>query len=162
LVIVVSDTSPIRALAHLKLLSVLQELFDEVLIPPAVAEELAHPRPSSPALNLSQLPMVRVRAPIDIDQVQRFRQQLDPGESEALALALEMRAVILIDELAGRKAALHQGLIAVGVIGILLRAKAHGLIPRVRPLLDQLQDETKFYMSAELRSDAIRQAGEEP
>jgi predicted nucleic acid-binding protein len=43
--IIVSDTSPVRALHHLSLIHILDALYGEVIVPPAVAQELEQPKP---------------------------------------------------------------------------------------------------------------------
>ena len=63
--VVVSDTSPIRALHHLGLLHLLSKLFGEVLIPPAVAAELESPASGLTKIDIERLPSIRVLAPID-------------------------------------------------------------------------------------------------
>jgi predicted nucleic acid-binding protein len=93
--------------------------------------------------------------------VQELLKELDQGESEAIALALEVRTgQILIDERDGREVARRFGLEPVGVIDILIRAKARGLIVAVSPLLDRLQSELNFFISLALRTEALRLVGE--
>src|SRR5215813_10088940 len=100
--IVVSDTSPIRALAHLGLLDLLPRLFGDVLIPPAVLGELGTPRTLLPAVDVSQHPFIQVRAPVDANLVAQLRTEIDPGESEAIALAVEVKPDrLLMDEVQG-------------------------------------------------------------
>jgi len=97
--IVVSDTSAIAALVHLRLAHVLRSLFAEVFVPPAVAHELKNPRGPRPVVDVGQLPFIRVQAPADAGRVARLRADLDAGESEAIAPAIELAADwILIDE----------------------------------------------------------------
>jgi predicted nucleic acid-binding protein len=60
--LVVSDTSPLRALAHLSLLPVLGQLFHEVVVPPAVAAEVTVGRPKLPPLDLSPFAFIRKQA----------------------------------------------------------------------------------------------------
>lgn len=159
--IVVSDTSPIRALAHLGYMDLLHALFGEVLVPPAVATELEKPRSRFQAISLHGLIFVRIQAPQNRKAVAELQTTLGPGEAEALVLAVEVHAdAILIDESAGRAAALRRGLAPLGVLGILLRAKEQGLVDLLRPLLDRLQNELGFFVSPELRSAVLKQAGE--
>jgi hypothetical protein len=159
--IVVSDTSPIRALNHLKLLDVLGQLFDRVFIPPAVLSELTHPPARFAAVDITQHGFIEVRAPQDRAQVQRLLQLLDSGESEALALALEVHAeALLIDEATGRSVAVDQGMPVIGTLGILSRAKTRGHIVKVSPLLEKLRSDLDFYISDELRERFLRSAGE--
>jgi predicted nucleic acid-binding protein len=158
--IVVSDTSPIRALDFLGLLAVLDDLFDGVLIPPAVKVELDSPLSHFDVVDLSKFDFIVVQAPHDQDRVQQFLRTLDRGESEALALALETGTrLILMDERRGRAAAAQHGIVALGALGVLLRAKSRGIIPAIRPLIVKL-DELEFFMSDELKNNVLRLAGE--
>lgn len=159
--VVVSDTSPIRALAHLGHLDLLQELFSEILIPPAVEWELRHPPKTMTAVYVERLPYVRIESPHDRGRVDELLRELDPGESEALALAIEIKAAaVLIDETAGRACAFRFGLPVIGTLGILLRSKEKGLIDAIRPLLDQLQEDLGFFISSEVREQVLRRAFE--
>ncbi|NQT40842.1 MAG: DUF3368 domain-containing protein [Planctomycetes bacterium] len=156
-----SDTSPIRALAHLRLLDILSELFGEVLVPQAVAEELLHPPSRFESLDVESLRYVRVRHPSNQQRVRELQAEIDAGEAEALALAEEIRAeAVLIDEAVGRNVALRMGLPVLGTLGILLQAKRRGICQEIRPLLDELQHQLHFYISPGLRHEVLHQAGE--
>ena len=86
---------------------------------------------------------------------------LDLGESEALALALEINAeAILVDEMAGRTTATEIGVLAIGTLGILLRAKARGYVEEIRPLVQRLTDEVDFFVSDDLKRRVFERAGE--
>ena len=159
--IVVSDTSPIRALAHLGCLPWLQELFAHVALPPAVARELENPPPSMQALDVAAWGFLIVQAPRRAERVAELQATLDLGESQAIALAEEINAdALLIDELAGRSVAMNCGLIVVGTLGILLRGKQQGLCPELRPMLDRLQEDLHFFVSPTLRQQILQQARE--
>lgn len=160
--IVVSDTSPIRALAHLGKVQLLHSLFGQVVLPPAVEAELRTPsRAASPIVDVSVYSFIRIQAAQDISRVQQFQQSLDAGESEALTLALETSAaIVLMDEAKGRAAATRLGLTVVGTLGVLVRAKAVGLIPAILPLMDSLEQDLGFFISAKLRSDVLAAANE--
>jgi hypothetical protein len=74
LAVVVSDTSPIRALAHLGLVELLRDLFGDVLVPPAVETELRASSAGLLVVDLGQFPFIRVQAPLDQAQgIQDFR-----------------------------------------------------------------------------------------
>ncbi len=159
--VVISDTSPVRALANLGLLRLLGEIYEEVIIPSAVESELADPPAGHIAVKVADLPFVRVHPVLDDSRFRSFLVDLDPGESEAMALALELRAdLILIDETAGRARAKQVGLDTIGVLGILLEAKHRGLLETLAPLLDQLQTEHRFFIGSRLRNDVLLRAGE--
>ena len=107
----------------------LHDLFGEVIVPPAVIAELEHPRSKLPPLLIRGLPYVRIESPRDQALVNDLLDTLDPGESEAIALALNVRAdLILVDDATAREVASHRGLIALAVLGTLL-CQAEG-IPR--------------------------------
>jgi predicted nucleic acid-binding protein len=154
--IVVSDTSPIRALECLSLLDLLPKLFQQVWVPPAVAQELLNV-----SIAIASIPFFVVQSPADRMVVEKLREDLDPGESEAIALALELGAqAVLIDEAAGRTVAEAMGLTPRGVLGILVDAKKLGHIDEIAPLIAQLRSELGFRMSDALIRDILTAAGE--
>ncbi len=159
--VIVSDTSPVRALANLGILSLLERLYNEIVVPPAVASELSNPPKGQAVVDLAELPYVRVRSPSDRSVVDRFRGDLDLGESEALALALELGAdLILMDEAAGRSMVKQVGLTTTGVLGILLEARQFGFLDALSPLLDRLRSEYRFYLTTSVQAEVLRLAGE--
>src|SRR5205085_1604218 len=113
--IVVSDTSPLRALDHLGLSALPHLLFGDVVIPPAVERELRFPPARFGAIDPVSFPGLQIQAPTDVSLLQQLCQSLDLGESEAIALAIERSAdAILIDETASRAEALRRGLVVTG------------------------------------------------
>ncbi|HZZ41711.1 MAG TPA: DUF3368 domain-containing protein [Tepidisphaeraceae bacterium] len=160
--IVISDTSPIRALAHLGLLDMLGVLYGTVIVPPDVADELRRPGKRFPALDIGQYPFFLIRSPSDLSAVAPFSTGLHAGELAALALALELNAdTLLIDERLGRDVARHLGIHIVGVLGVLLQAKQIGQLHAIRPLMDRLMDELDFRVSETLRAHILSLASEE-
>ena len=159
--IVVSDTSPVRALSHLGLVTALANQYSEVFVPPAVVAELLSPSPPIAIVDVQHLPFVRVQAPADRAKVHHFMQTLDAGESEALALALEIHAALtLIDEKKGRIAATQCGLTPVGTLGILVECKKVGLISAVKPLINRLKQDLNFFISSRLEAQVLQSVGE--
>jgi predicted nucleic acid-binding protein len=159
--VIISDTSPLRALGHLGHMEWLQELFHRIHLPPAVAAELRHPPSSLAVVDVSAWRFLVVQSPSNRQRVSEFRLRLDAGEAEALALAEELHAdLILVDELAGREVARQCGFPVLGTLGILVRAKQQQLCPAVAPLLDILQSELNFFVSVGLRQTILKQAGE--
>jgi predicted nucleic acid-binding protein len=160
---VVSDTSPIRALAHLGHLDLLALFYGVVLVPPAVAHELLQPLTGLPAIDVSLIPFFRVQAPSNTSLVQQLLRTLQAGEVEALALTVEIGApALLIDEVKGRAEATRRGVVLNGTLGVLLRAKQRGLLAAVAPLMDRLVNEINFFISPILRATVLRRAGESP
>jgi hypothetical protein len=161
--VVVSDTSPLRALAHLRLLDLLGALFGEVYVPPGVIVELRIARRRFPSLDLSGLPSIRVQSAADTQLVAELMRTLDPGESEAIALALELgAAMLLMDEASGRHEAKRRGLSVTGVLGMLRDAKHAGFVPAVKPLLDELKAGLGFFIADPLRTQILTDCGEAP
>jgi uncharacterized protein len=86
---------------------------------------------------------------------------LDAGESAALSLAVEIHAdAILIDERKGHLIASQLGLKTIGLLGILIRAKAMGLLKAVRPVIERLERDAGFWLSTGLRERVLKIAGE--
>lgn len=158
--IVVSDTSPIRYLMLIRAIDVLPTLFGEVLIPPTVAAELFHPKtPEEVHTGFQTLPAwIKVQAPLKVDAIER----LDPGEVEAIALALELDADrLLIDDNAGKRAAKRFGVTAICTIAILDLAAKQGLVD-FRDALETLDTRTNFRMPSDLRDRLLKEHQKPP
>jgi len=99
-----------------------------------------------------------VRSVNNHSQVMKLERErkLDPGEANAIVLALELKATqLLIDERLGRMEAKRQGLRITGILGVLLAAKRQGLVVAVRPILDQLMGEANFRISDRLYNETL-------
>ena len=160
--IVVADTSVILNLALVGQAELLAVLFREVLVPPSVGSEFARLAESHGRFAGLRLPAwVRVQEPAAIPAALAFHGELHPGETEALALALEIHADgVLIDEAAGRAVALELGLTPIGVLGILVRAKRRGQLAAIAPVVDALLQRAQFRASPDLVREVLRLAGE--
>ena len=87
--------------------------------------------------------------------------ELHAGEAEAITLASERRAdLLLMDELAARRIASLSGLTSTGILGVLLDAKHNGLIAAVRPTLDALVQDAGFWVGRPLYEAYLRLAEE--
>jgi predicted nucleic acid-binding protein len=125
--VVVSDTSPLHYLILCGAESILPSLFRQVVIPPTVFRELQQPNTPPPVRQwAASLPTwVAVQSPKTVN----LKLDVDAGELEAICLAQEIHAdAVLMDDRAGRNAAIHCGLAVVGTIGLLEQAAARGLI----------------------------------
>ncbi len=160
--IVVSDTSPLTNLVLVSRLELLRELYGRVLIPESVAEEIrAGERCQVYPPFLAAAGWIEVRWVTSREQVNQLLPGLDLGEAEAIALCLEVAAdLLLVDERAGRNAAASRGIKAVGLLGTLVACKAKGLIPAVRPVIQDLRDRAGFWVRETLVDEVLRAAGE--
>ena len=160
--IVVADTSVLINLCRVGEEDLLVKLFREVVIPPEVGEEfirLACEVSRFQGLSLPQ--WVRQHSASAIPEIISAAPGLDPGETAALSLALEIQAdAILVDERRGQQVAAALGLATIGILGILLQAKTSGLLSDLRPVLDRLEREAQFWISASLRDRVLRLARE--
>ena len=124
--IVVADTTPIITLMKLQRLDLLEKLFDTVIVPNAVFEELiSNSNYLTEAQMIVECPFLKRLEVFDRQSIKILREVvgLDAGESEAIALAEKKHAdLLIIDERKGRRVAKQMQLKIVGTIGILLHA----------------------------------------
>ena len=135
--VVVSDTSPLHYLILCGAEDILPKLFRQVVIPPTVFRELQQPNTPRPVQQwIAALPAwVTVQSP----QTVKLSLEVDAGELEAICLAQEIHAVaILMDDRAGRNAAMGCGLAVIGTIGLLEQAAVRGHI-ELPPTLERLR-----------------------
>lgn len=160
--IVVTNTSPLLNLAVIGEARLLPELFARVTAPNMVREEIDSLRLRDQRFRSADTANAAVFATVrDASRVALLSLHLDPGEAEAIALALELRAdLILLDERRATRAARQLGLRTLGLLGVLLLAKRKGLIDQVRPLLDRLETDAGFWIARDLRQQVCRAAEE--
>ena len=161
--IIVSDTSAINNLAAIESLYLLQQLYETIVIPNAVYRELTDPIfPVAGATEVKTLQWIQTRSVSDRTIIEALSNELDLGEAEAIALALELKADrVLIDERRGRLVAARLNLGYIGILGILVEAKSQKLIPAVKPLLDALRDLAGFWIAAPLYNSVLQLVEEE-
>ncbi|CAN5463077.1 DUF3368 domain-containing protein [soil metagenome] len=148
--VVISDTSCLIILQKLNAFDLLHQLCQQVMTTPEVQREFGPALPD----------WIAIRAPQDTALVEAFKESVDPGEASAIALAIEIdHAMLIIDDRKGRMLANRMELNFMGSVGLLLKAKTHGLIPLIRPYTDRLL-QTDFRVSRALIEYALQQAGE--
>ncbi|KAM3108625.1 DUF3368 domain-containing protein [Phormidesmis sp. 146-33] len=160
--IIVSDTSPINNLAAINQLHLLHQLYGTVLIPEAVYRELTDPSfPVAGAIEVQTFDWIQTRAVSNRAIVEALSNELDVGEAEAVALAVEVQAdQMLIDERRGRLVAARLNLRYVGILGVLVEAKGQGLIVEVKPLLNALINQAGFWVADPLYNSVLRLVNE--
>jgi len=164
-VIVVSDTSPITNLAAINQLNLLQQLYSHLIIPKAVYNEMVKVDQLVPgAVEVQTLRWIQTQAVADSQQIvaiQLSQENIDIGEAEAIVLALELKAhLLLMDERRGRTVATSYGLNVTGLLGVLLQAKRNSIIPAVKPVMDQLIEQVDFRVSSHLYATILLSADE--
>ena len=153
--IVVSNTSPLTNLAAIGQFDVLRQLYGELQIAVGVWDELGARGRRWPGRDeVAHADWIKQVVVHDRNLIAVLLRDLDRGESETLALAVEIGAeLVLLDERDGRRVAQRLGLRTIGVLGVLLEAKKHGRLSNLRPHLESLRHEAGFYIS-----DAVYQS----
>ncbi|MFK7845606.1 MAG: DUF3368 domain-containing protein [Rhodothermales bacterium] len=157
---IICDTSSLQYFHQLSLIQLLDELADEVIVPQAVVGELevgATAGVNVPAPG--EIAWMKIQRPASV-AVLPLVSGLGPGETEVLALGLEMPGtIVVLDDMLARRTAQSLKLPMTGTLGLLIDAKSKQFIPAIRPVLDQLQ-KLRFYISASTRTMILGKAGE--
>jgi len=155
---VVCNTSPLVYLHRIERLELLRSLYGRISVTRQVAAELDAGGMDAPNLQAREwVSFCEARIPEALDLVP----DLGAGEASTIALALEIgpSALVILDDRLGRRIAAWRGLRLTGTAGILLRAKERGLIPSVKPLLENLIS-SGFYLRPRHLADICRLAKE--
>lgn len=160
--IVVSNTSPIMNLSIAGHHDLLRQMYEKVLIPEAVRDELSvSGSEQSWGTELQKTTWLEIRSVSNRALVNSLLSEVDSGEAEAIALAAEVEAdLLLMDERRGRKLAARLGVKTIGLLGALIEAKRKGLVTEVKPVLDQMIAKAGFWVSRQLYSRVMQEAGE--
>jgi hypothetical protein len=158
----VSNASPLINLARIGLLDLLPKLYGALLVPSAVWDEVVVQGAGQAGAEEVRTAGWIARQEIENEPLaQALRQELDAGEAEAIVLALETHAELLVmDERLGRETARHMRLRCIGLIGVLIAAKRHGLIESIKPHLDALRDVAGFRVDDALYRQVLQDEGE--
>lgn len=159
---VVSDTGPLIALAKINHITLLRALFDFVSIPAAVHAELfTKTSLESNRLNAALAQGIIRTTVCDTVSADIYSliARLNKGEQEAIVLAYQHQALLLIDERQGRQATRALAIRMTGTVGVLLLAKQRGLVSAVLPLLHELR-QYGYWLSDEVLASAAQLAGE--
>jgi predicted nucleic acid-binding protein len=146
---VVSNTTPLNYLILIGRTEILRILYELVIIPGAVFEELTSP--NAPKLvrdwTLNKPDWLAVKETPNITD--SILDEIQIGERQAIVLAQETRSeFIILDDRRARRVAQDQGLNVIGTLGILTIAAEKGLI-NLSEALDDLKT-TNFRVSSSL------------
>lgn len=151
---VVSDTTAITTLLKAGQEQLLQDLFERVFVPQAVWDELKQFHRGLPDF-------VALRPLQNNSQRLPGTESLGRGEAEALSLAKELNARLLVtDDRKGRLAAKRLHIPCIGLVGMVVHAKQLGKISSVRDLLETIETKGGLYLSDAVVAEALRLANE--
>lgn len=155
---VVSNASPLINLARIGKLDLLHQLYGEVTISEVVWQEVVVEGAGQPgAEEVRNSTWIKTRSVRNRQLTLALQQELDAGEAEAIVLALEIKAeLLLMDERLGRDTARYLGCRPLGLVGVLRIAKYKGFIETVKPYLDALRDVAGFRISDALYERVLR------
>jgi len=145
---VVTNSTCLISLERIGQLNLLPALFEPVMAPPKVQEEFG-----------SSVAWLRVQGVQNAALAMALEQLVDAGEAEAIALALERKTTLVLDDRKARQVAKRLGIRIIGTVGILVRAKRQGILPAIRPHLEALKN-AGFRLTPDLEEEARRLANE--
>ncbi len=133
---VVVNATPLISLCLINQLELLNQLFDEILVPTAVYQEVSLQGSERPgAIEVQRTEWIQVKSPLASPTIEPLLLGLDTGELQVLLLAQEVKADwVIIDEKLGRRTARAMKLPVKGTVGILLAAFHAGLLSKARAL----------------------------
>lgn len=160
---VVSDTGPLIGLAKANLLSILQAMGLEVIVPPMVHRELLSKIGNeSQQIEAALNDFIQTVDPKPMDKtLETVLLHLDEGEKQAVSLAYSTKQdiLLLIDDKVGRRAAKKLNIPVTGLVGLLIMAKEKGLIANIEQVLNKIRN-NGYWLSDEIIDFAILLAGE--
>jgi len=157
---IIADSGPLISLAIINHLELLQQLYQQVLVPPAVWHEVTvKGKGMSGASAVANLSWLEIRKP-EPQVLQPLSILVDPGEAEAIALAQSIEdSIVLLDDSQARRVAERFDIPRIGTLGLLRRAKKQGLVCEIRPLIEQLKA-NNIYMADRLIEAVLQDVGE--
>ncbi|BBD59343.1 hypothetical protein NIES2109_21260 [Nostoc sp. HK-01] len=157
---IVADSSPLISLSIIEQLELLPQLYQRILLPPAVWDEVTVQGLGLPgSLAVRQLTWIEIQTP-DTLILEPLSILVDRGEAEAIALAQSIpHSTILLDDAQARRVAERLGIRRIGTLGILRKAKKAGLIVEVKVYIEQLRT-NGIYIRLSLIDVVLKDVGE--
>lgn len=148
--IIITDTSCFIILDKIGALEILHRTFKNIITTPEIQQEFG-----------TELPLwVEIRPVQNTTLKEVFQSTVDRGEASAIVLAMETsKAILMIDDLKGRKLATRMALRFMGTLGLLVKAKEYGVIPAIKPYVEKIQA-TDFRVSPSLIDLVLERTGE--
>jgi len=155
--VIVSNASPLIVLLKINKLSILKELFEKIVISEAVYKEITAKEHDK--LIFDKLEWIETRSIRNIEMTTFLEKLIDRGEAEAIVLARELNATLLIDDAKARKYAKLLNIEVIGTLGLLKIAKRRGLIRSVRKVINSMLTEG-YYIEDKLIRKILKDIGE--
>lgn len=156
----VADAGPILSFARAQRLELLHDVVSMLLIPQAVYDDIVIRGAGKPgAQEVHTSTWIRRERIQDRSLTEQLPSKLHLGEREAIVLAKERDATLLVDEREARRVALQLGIGYIGSLRVLTEAKDRGIIVQVKPVLDELIA-AGLYIGEPLYQSVLRSVGE--
>lgn len=157
---IISNTTPIIALLGVGKLSILKDLYGQILVPDTVVDEIERGNNKFFYEDIRQIYWIKIKTISRLEIYNSLLDNLDKGEAAVITLAQEYNAdLLLIDEKIARHKASQLGFTCVGTLGLLLKAKEKGLIPNLKPLIAQMRS-NGIWLADSLIQQILHQANE--
>ena len=154
---IVSNASPLIVLLKINKSSILKKLFEKIVIPDAVYKEITAKEHDK--LVFDKLKWVETRRVRKTEMINLLEKLINKGEAEAIILAKELNATLLIDDAKARKYAKLLNIEVIGTLGLLKMAKKRGLVQSVRKVIDDMLTEG-YYIENRLVRKILKDVGE--
>lgn len=155
--IVVPDAGPLIFLATAGQLDLLARLYDRVVVPNIVYDEVVVAGAGLPgAAQVAAAGWIEVE---DVEPDAELIHSLDRGEAAAIPLAVRLGAALLCDDAEARTEARRRNLLVIGTLGVLLLAKDRGLLARIEPIVFSMRS-AGMYVAEALLHEVLDAAGE--
>jgi predicted nucleic acid-binding protein len=149
--VIISDTSCLILLDNIGELALLHKLYKTIITTIEVKLEFGKDLPD----------WFEIKESENKNYQSIIENTVDKGEASTIALAIEYDdCLLIIDDLKGRKFALHLGLNIIGTIGVIVDAKLSGIIPSIKPIIQKIKN-TNFRITEEIEKLMLVKAGEE-
>ena len=154
---IVSNASPLIVLLKINKLSILKELFEKIVVPETVYKEITTKEHEK--LIFGKLEWIEARSVRNVEMTALLGKLIDRGEAEAIVLAKELNATLLIDDAKARKHAKLLNIEVIGTLGLLKIAKRRGLVRSVRKVINGMLAEG-YYIEDKLIRKILKDVGE--
>ena len=154
---IVSNASPLIVLLKINKLSILKELFGKSVVPEVVYKEITTKEPDKQIFDKKG--WIQTRNVTNIEMTTLLEKLVDRGEAEAIVLAKELKATLLIDDAKARKYAKLLNIDLIGTLGLLKIAKKNGLVQSVRKIIEKMLAEG-YYIEDKLVTKLLKDVGE--